>query len=427
MWLFDYIADRIPTSRKASFTGAMHVSLDRATFIELFFDLVFIFCIRSILPIVTNPEGGQADWYSYYTFCFTFTLMLQIWFNSTIFMNRFGTGRVADIVFLATNMFLLFVMTQAISIGWEYYAIYNICWVLIDVNTMVHWGVRYMRIANPSPQVKHDTVSAIITLGIQAILVLLSHPMPKTPAQVVCLAAMLIGFAFWKAGGKDVLNGRNREHLAERCALLMVLTFGETLIGFGGEVSTDLNLFEPIMYFLLIVGMFLIYLNAIVNLIDLDLLGSGRGYMALSAWMTFCVANVTAGFDMAARNVKLMGMEGDVFFGVSILVFLLSFFLYTPFCKYKRLSIKWRFARIGACLLVLLQTSAVAVVTRQILEQTVLDPEVAASWFTIMSMAMMVIAVAAVYIVLTIDRVGLRRTRKREAAALAEAEESSKS
>ena len=134
--------------------------------------------------------------------------------------------------------------------------------------------------------------------------------------------------------------------------------------------------------------------------------------MAISAWMVFCVANVTAGFDMAARDMSLMGMDGDVYFGISVLVFLLSFFMYNPFCKDKRLSIKWTIARIVACMLVLLQTSGVAVGTKRLLEQTSLSPEVVASGFYFMSTAMMVIAVAAVYAILTIDRIAVRRERK---------------
>ena len=51
-----------------------HVSLGKATYIELFFDLVFTFCIHSILPIITDSPDGTANWYTYYTFWFTFAL-----------------------------------------------------------------------------------------------------------------------------------------------------------------------------------------------------------------------------------------------------------------------------------------------------------------------------------------------------------------
>ena len=278
----------------ASKARGAHVSLNRATYTELFFDLVFIFCIRSILPLITSADDSASDWYSYYTFWFTTALMLQIWFNSTIFMNRFGTGRLPDIVFLFTNMFLLFVMTQAISTSWEHYLIYNVCWILVIVNTIAHWLVRYFLIANPSEQITRDTRLAVITLGIQALLVLFSHALPKNPAQVVCLVALLTGYLFWYAGGKNQMNEENRKHLVERCALLIILTFGETLVWFGGGFGTYEELYTPIMHFLLIVGMFLVYLNEIMNVLDPGKLRGGKIYMAITAWLTFCLVNVTA-------------------------------------------------------------------------------------------------------------------------------------
>ncbi len=392
--------------------------LNKASYIELFFDLTFIFCMRSILPIVADVETGSVDWYSYYTFWFTFALMLQIWFNSTIYMNRFGTGGVRDIIFLFTTMFLLSVMTRAISTGWERYAIYNVCWVLICLNTMVHWALQYRRLANPSPQLVRDTRLVMGVLGAQMILVLASHLLPKNPAQVVCLLALLLGFVFWYAGSREPLGEENRDHLAERCALLMILTFGETIVGLGNGVPTNLNLFTPITYFLLVIGMFLVYLNEIVNLLDLERLGSGRLYMALSAWMTFCVANVTAGFELSLKSMDLMGVTGDIYFGISVAVFLLSFFLFTPFNRYRRPSVGWNVARAAACLLVLAHSSTLAISARRLLggiaSTAAHTPE---EVFVQLGYAMPIIAVAAVYAVLSIDRIAVRRERRRRRLA----------
>ena len=93
------------------------VHLKKATYIELFFDLVLIFCMRSILPVLTEAESGVVDWYTYYTFCFTFVLMLQIWFNSTVLMNRFGIGGKRGVAYLVTDMFLLMGMARAIRVN----------------------------------------------------------------------------------------------------------------------------------------------------------------------------------------------------------------------------------------------------------------------------------------------------------------------
>lgn len=400
---------------------AEHKPLAKATYAELFFDLVFIFCMRSILPIITDAEGATVGWYTYYTFTFTFVLMLQIWFNSTIFMNRFGTGGPADIVYLFTTMFLLFVMTQAISTGWEHYVIYNVCWMLTIANTMVHWFIRYKRIANPSAIMVKDTKLVLGSLGIQVLLIAASHLLPSVPAQVVCLAGLLFGFTFWFTGTEDRLNHENREHLSERCALLMVLTFGETLIGYAHVVTTDLNLFSPIMYFLLIVGMFLVYLNEITNLLDLGTLRSGTGFMAISAWLTFCVANVTAGFEMSLHGKQLMFMDGGFYFGLSVVVFLLSLMLFFPLNKDKRPPLWWTGARVAACLLVLAQTSVISLEAKRLVTgmlagdigNVVVGEEFAA--------AMMTVSVVAVYAVLAIDRVALRRLQRKAAAEGAQA------
>lgn len=417
MRLLEFITNRSPSLRLGSSNSEVFEPLDRATYIEAFFDLVFVFCLHGVVSIITNVESGEADWYSYYTFCFTFALMLQIWFNSVIFMNRFGTGRVPDIVFLTTNMFLLLVMTQAISTSWENYLIYNICWVLIIINTIVHWSLRFLLIENPSPTIRRDTRMSIITLSIQAALVLLSHLMPSTPAQIVCLVAVLIGFAFWQTGGKDNPEERNHEHLAERCALLMVLTFGETLVTFGDEMFATMDLFIPILYFLLVVGMFLVYLNQIMNLVNLDRLGGGRSYMVLTGWLVFCIANATASFKMSSLSITLMGMSGYVYFSISVMVFLLSMFFFMPFTEYKQPKAKWMVARVIACLLVLLQIPALDLSPTFLIKNTSWSRETIAMVYILMSYSMTVIAVASVYAVLIIDRIAIRRERRNAANA----------
>ena len=402
-----------------------HKPLKKASFVELFFDLVFIFCMRSILPVITGVEDVVIDWYTYYTFTFTFVLMLQIWFSSTIFMNRFGSGGPSDIVYLFTTMFLLFVMTQAISTSWDYYVIYNVCWILIIVNTMVHWLIRFSLIPNPSKGMVKDTKLAMGALGAQAALIALSHLFPHNPAQVVCLLALLTGFVFWFAGTKDRLNHANREHLAERCALLMVLTFGETLIGYSHVVTTELNLFAPIMYFLLIVGMFLVYLNEIANLLDLHSLGSGRAFMAISAWLTFCVANVTAGFELSLEGKVLIFMDGGFYFGLSVVLFLLSIMLFIPLNAHRRPPLWWMGARVAACLLVLAQTFFISLSARSLVTGMLSHGSGAAPSGEGIAAAMMVLSVAAVYAVLAIDRIALRRMKRRlseEAQAKAEGE-----
>lgn len=124
------------------YKNASFGTLDKACFIELFFDLVFVFCMRTIIPISVSGAEDAVSWYSYYTFVFTYVAMLQVWYKSTTLMNRFGTGGALDVSCLVVNMFLLMNMAHAISTGWENFALYNVSWILVDVNLAVHWCLR---------------------------------------------------------------------------------------------------------------------------------------------------------------------------------------------------------------------------------------------------------------------------------------------
>lgn len=140
--------------------------------------------------------------------------------------------------------------------------------------------------------------------------------------------------------------------------------------------------------------------------------------MAITAWLTFCVANVTAGFEMTVDPTIIMGIAGDVFLGLSIAVFMLSFFLLTPFNKYRFTSKRWVVARVVACVLVLSLTSAVAVATQQLLTSTVLSQVEFTDVSAALGHVMMLIAVLAIYTVLTIDRIAVRRAAKAAKAAV---------
>ena len=167
------------------------------------------------------------------------------------------------------------------------------------------------------------------------------------------------------------------------------------------------------MSFLLIVGMFLIYLNEITNLLDIHAINKGMLYMALSAWMTFCIANVTASFEMMVKGITLMGISGRIFFGVSVAVFLLSFFLYTPFTKYKRPAAKWTVARVVASLLVLAQMLASELISSHMLDGIGLTNGTVSTLSVVASVAMVIVAVAAVYLILVIDCIAIRRSAQR--------------
>ncbi|MDO4503237.1 MAG: low temperature requirement protein A [Coriobacteriia bacterium] len=378
--------------------------LNKATFLELFYDLIFIYCLRQILPLVTHAEGG-VDLYSYYIFGFTFVQLLQVWFHSTVIMNRFGRGGTCDAVLLITNMFLLAIMVNAISINWEHYVVYNTCWALLFINIAVHWVIRFRRFGCPDDHAKRYAKRIVTVLLVQAAMVLIANPLPSLPGQILCACALLLGFFAWDVRDRVLLNENNQEHLAERCALFVVLTFGETIIGLGSVTSSEHDGFKAALFFLLVVGMFLIYLNQIDVALDKAKLGNGTGYMFVVSLQAFLITNVTAALELSYEHVEFLGMQPGSYFSLSVVLFLLSFLLYKPFNKNEhRFAGRWLASRLGLSAVVLVGNGVVQTALARFLAELPLDAlDVIHTGRTSAMYLTMFVAVVAVYGIVALD------------------------
>lgn len=398
------------------YKNASFGTLDKACFIELFFDLVFVFCMRSIIPVSVSGAEESVPWYSYYTFVFTYVVMLQVWYKSTTLMNRFGTGGALDIACLVVNMFLLMNMTHAISTGWEDFTLYNVSWILIDVNLMVHWCLRLYLTRGESPALETFGKRVVALLAVQAALVAFSFAFPSAIAQVFCLVAMLLGFSSFASRLEGRIGKSHRSHLVERCALLIVLAFGEVVIGIGNSPEAGYSMLDAAFLLLMALGLFLIYLNQVQNIVDEEKLGNGFAYIAINAWLTFCIGNMTAAFEMTNEGLSIGPLAGQVFMAIWVSVFLLSLFLFLPFSKnFGKTRKRWIALRTMACVGVTLITLIVGNTPLSAVYETEgLDGSSAPVIFALFY-AVMLLGLALVYLILLIDKRVLKEQPKQSA------------
>lgn len=306
-------------------------NVSKSFYIELFFDLVFVFCMNNIIPVITDSSEQVVGWYTFYTFSFTSLLLLQIWFDVTIFMNRFGTGSLLDVGFLIVNALLLIVMSQVISTGWEHFRIYNACWILILINCILHWVIRYLLFFKGDRRYKKLVSRTVGIMGLQALLVLIGTFCDSFWGQVIALLAVVTGFFSWSGRDAHLMNSRHYHHLVERCALLMVMMFGETLVAAASYSGARDHTVSGCLNLLIIMVMFLIYIVELNRALDYKKLRNGLGLMALTTWQTYVLALCAVSFDLMIQSKSLWILECSQFFSLCIAVFLLSFFFYMPF------------------------------------------------------------------------------------------------
>ena len=323
--------------------------------IELFYDLIFVYCISVVTGILHHPEGGFFSWEIYALYAIDMMTILQIWFFTTYLQNRYGDGGALDNTCLFINMFLLFFMASCIGVEWQgTLRIWNLVWALILIDLLAHWSIKRFRYKNLDDEDKTIMNSTMMVLSVQIIIVLVAAFLPVQTGQWVSLA----GFAFgWLAFAKQkrLTDKPTRfDHLAERCALLVIVTFGETIVGIASYIEVGANPIVAALVFLLVVGLFLVYFFEHDHMLDHHHTSNGISYMLLTLWIVFAIGNVTVALEYLPEEDILL-LPKSIYLSGMLCAYLLTSFAVFRFNKPEyRVSKPLVISRIIACIMIIL-------------------------------------------------------------------------
>lgn len=135
--------------------------------------------------------------------------------------------------------------------------------------------------------------------------------------------AVGIGLVAWSA---PLFSKRpvHFDHLAERISLLVVITFGEMVVGITGYFTTSSKPFFGMMVFLVVFGLFLIYVFDYYNYLDREIKTSGIGYTLLNIPLIFGANNITMALE-AMLTSDAGTWPKTLYLVISMLVYMLGF------------------------------------------------------------------------------------------------------
>ena len=236
----------------------------KVEYIELIYDLVFVYMIGRNNSLVGHLSGGFIDPSLYLTYVLCTLITIQIWYMTTLFINRYGSNEFSEYIGLFINMYLLYYMADGTSLQWQssFYR-YNTAWMLILVNLIVQYLLKMKRPEYSTPWEKSNMmlfirvmVSMVVTI-IAGMIVYRFTGLPVTPA------AMVIGIAATIIQRKKLdLVAVDFPHLTERVMLYVVFTFGEMIISISTYFRGDfgpMRLYLSLCAFLIVVGLFMSY------------------------------------------------------------------------------------------------------------------------------------------------------------------------
>lgn len=323
--------------------------------IELFYDLIFVYCISVITGVCHDHPGDFLDLSTYLGYLLPLLIVLQIWFYTTLLLNRYGSKSASDYVCLFVNMFLLYYLASTIGGKTQSdYSTFNVAWALILVNFIVHWSLKRFLYSNIDDDDRRIIDRSIIVLALQLSLVCTALLVRGDLGRYIAIGALLLGMSAWTRGGPFARKPSRFDHVAERCALLIIVTFGETVVAVATYVQVGTSLFFPALVFVLVVGMFLIYIYEYDNMLDHQSKVSGMGYMTINAWIVVVVSNLTVALEFMP-DPEVAHLPKNLFLTAGLVLYLLTSLVITRYNKPRyRISSRFVVGRLIACAIVVI-------------------------------------------------------------------------
>lgn len=292
----------------------------KVAYIELIYDLIFVYLIGRNNSLMDKLEGGFVSFDTFFTYLATSLIILQIWYHSALFINRFGKDGIAEKLMMLINMFLLyFIGTNTVNDWGANYLAYMAAWVLIFLNLAAQyaWKLRTETDENARKVLKQF----IVLLLVQAAVAAVSVPVYRATGYAYGAWAMVIGYV----GMFLIAAPVQFEHLTERMMLYVVFTFGEMIISVAGYFSEGFSfstLYFSLMSFLVVAGLFFSYGIVYDKLLDRSRETHAMGYMILHIVLILSLTNITNALEFM-QEPSVDAVKKALLMTVSLLLYFL--------------------------------------------------------------------------------------------------------
>ncbi len=309
----------------------------KVEFLELIYDLIFVYVIGRNNSLLHAMEDGFIGAETYLTYALTTLIILQIWYFTTLFINRYGGNGLQEHICIFINMYLLYYMADGTRIHWQsYYVRYNLAWGLILLNLAVQYYLKLRTAREHAPWESFHIRHSMRLLLIEAAVVLISIPLYPLMHIPLSPLAMMFGMAAALLSGRtNSLVSVDFPHLTERVMLYVVFTFGEMIIGiagyFGGGFTLS-SIYFSLMAFLIVVGLFQTYGYFYDHVIDRETPNAGTGYMTIHIFLIAALNNITAALEFM-REPAVRQIPKNAFLVASIVVYMLFLFLLEKYAR----------------------------------------------------------------------------------------------
>ena len=241
----------------------------RVEFSELFYDLVFVFAISKATALIHPIHNGVFAWDSLLDFFISVMVIINSWMIQTIYTNRYGTNSLFNMVIMFINMGLMLFISNMIGYNWQQWFYYT-CWAVgtLTLTLFFQYLVEFFR--ESTDNTDRESIKGFLWLtGLQSLGVYLAALFPIYVGVYIFIASILLTFIvpiFLIT--KDEHFQVNLPHLIERVSLLVIITFGEMVVGLASFFTVENFSIYSVLNFVIMISLFLFYFGEFDHAID---------------------------------------------------------------------------------------------------------------------------------------------------------------
>ncbi|WP_296185681.1 low temperature requirement protein A [Pseudomonas sp. UBA1879] len=236
----------------------------RATWLELFFDLIFVVAIGKVTHILGHLHQGHFEPKQIWSFLLLFVPLWWIWSSHTIYANRFDTD--GNLHRLSTLLIMLLLIVLSARIGEElevYYLLVIACYVGIRAIISILYISTINTVDGRSEYASRLGFALLVSSAISLSSVIFDPPMRYIVAYIGIILDILLPVFPWS---KLKPLPAHTDHLVERLGLLTLILLGESVISLAGGLSdiqwNPFNVMAAITGFVMTCSIWWIYFDS---------------------------------------------------------------------------------------------------------------------------------------------------------------------
>lgn len=240
----------------------------RVSLVELFYDLVFVYMVSRATELLHHLHHGILPLSTLVIFVLVIVVFINSWMVQMVFTNRYGKSSWTNIMFSFVDMAIVLYMSNAFTATFDQHlATFFIAAGLLSLTLCLQYLITFFQVKTEVD--KKITRAFTGILGFRTVVLLIGGLDYNQVGVTIALIGVVIS---WIAPGFTGVYTRHHpiifSHLLERLTALIIVMFGETIVGIADYFTQESFGWSSVFVFMIVVGLFFTYIVEFDHLID---------------------------------------------------------------------------------------------------------------------------------------------------------------